>query len=105
MLPARQLQTAAMASGSGQIRLPWSAFVDPRSSCDSTFRTGSSAVQEYERCARYILPACSRNAGRHIDQTFAILDMKGEHQPALEAGESATQKAVQAVHLRQATTP
>lgn len=34
-------------------------------------------LQEYERCARYILPACSRQAGRHIDQTFAILDMKG----------------------------
>lgn len=26
---------------------------------------------------RYILPACSRTAGRHVDQTFAILDMKG----------------------------
>ena len=34
-------------------------------------------VQEYERCARYIMPACSRAAGRHIDQTFAIIDVKG----------------------------
>lgn len=35
------------------------------------------ADQEYERCVRYILPACSRMAGRHVEQTFAILDMKG----------------------------
>mmetsp|Transcript_6253 Transcript_6253/g.17959 ORF Transcript_6253/g.17959 Transcript_6253/m.17959 type:complete len:678 (-) Transcript_6253:181-2214(-) len=34
-------------------------------------------VQEYERCVRYILPACSRAAGRNIEQTFAILDAKG----------------------------
>jgi hypothetical protein len=34
-------------------------------------------VQEYERCARYIMPACSIVAGRHIDQTFAIIDVKG----------------------------
>ena len=34
-------------------------------------------VQEYERCARYIMPACSIVAGRHIDQTFAIIDLKG----------------------------
>lgn len=39
---------------------------------------GCLLAQEYERCARYILPACSRTAGRHIDQTFAILDAKGE---------------------------
>lgn len=37
----------------------------------------SWAVQEYERCVRYILPACSRAAGRNIEQTFAILDAKG----------------------------
>lgn len=35
-------------------------------------------VQEYERCARCIMPACSIVAGRHIDQTFAIIDVKGE---------------------------
>ena len=35
-------------------------------------------VQEYERCARIIMPACSVVAGRHIDQTFAIIDVKGE---------------------------
>ena len=34
-------------------------------------------VQEYERCARYIMPACSKAAGRHIDQTLAIIDVKG----------------------------
>lgn len=34
-------------------------------------------VQEYERCANYILPACSLAAGRHIDQTFGVLDVKG----------------------------
>ena len=34
-------------------------------------------VQEYERCLRYIFPACSRAAGRHVDQTFAILDVGG----------------------------
>ena len=34
-------------------------------------------VQEYERCARYIMPACSKAAGRHIEQTFAIIDVKG----------------------------
>lgn len=35
-------------------------------------------VQEYERCARQIMPACSIVAGRHIDQTFAVIDVKGE---------------------------
>ena len=35
-------------------------------------------VQEYERCARCIMPACSIVAGRHIDQTFAIIDVKGK---------------------------
>lgn len=34
-------------------------------------------VQEYERCIQYIMPACSKVAGRHIEQTFAILDVKG----------------------------
>lgn len=34
-------------------------------------------VQEYERCVRYILPACSMAAGKNIEQTFAILDLKG----------------------------
>lgn len=40
-------------------------------------RTLKFHVQEYERCARYIMPACSRIAGHHIDTTFAIIDMKG----------------------------
>ncbi|KAL4418792.1 hypothetical protein ABPG77_005506 [Micractinium sp. CCAP 211/92] len=34
-------------------------------------------VQEYERCLKYIFPSCSKKAGRHIDQTFAIMDVKG----------------------------
>lgn len=34
-------------------------------------------VQEYERCIQYIMPACSKIAGKHIEQTFAILDVKG----------------------------
>ena len=43
-------------------------------------------VQEYERCARCIMPACSRAAGHHIDQTFAIIDVKGEAQLSMPAG-------------------
>ena len=35
-------------------------------------------VQEYERCLHVIMPACSKAVGRHIEQTFAILDVKGE---------------------------
>jgi hypothetical protein len=35
-------------------------------------------VQEYERFLKKIAPICSRLAGRHIDQTTAILDVKGE---------------------------
>lgn len=34
-------------------------------------------IQEMERAVKYILPACSRTAGRHIDQTFNIVDLKG----------------------------
>ena len=34
-------------------------------------------VQEYERAMRYIVPACSLIAGRHVDQTMAIMDVKG----------------------------
>ncbi|KAF5839566.1 CRAL-TRIO domain-containing protein [Dunaliella salina] len=34
-------------------------------------------IQEYERCGRVILPVCSRLAGRNIDQTFGIMDVKG----------------------------
>lgn len=41
-------------------------------------RTLRFHVQEYERCARYIMPACSRVAGRHIETTFAIIDVKGD---------------------------
>ena len=33
-------------------------------------------LQEYERCLKYIFPCCSKKAGRHIDQTFAIMDVK-----------------------------
>ena len=34
-------------------------------------------IQEYERFLKVITPVCSRVAGRHVDQTFAILDVKG----------------------------
>ena len=33
--------------------------------------------QEYERLCRYIMPACSKVAGRPIESTLAILDLKG----------------------------
>ena len=35
-------------------------------------------VQEYERCLHYIMPACSKICGYHMDQTFAIIDVSGE---------------------------
>lgn len=34
-------------------------------------------IQEYERCMNYIMPACSKTVGRHIEQTFAIIDVTG----------------------------
>ena len=34
-------------------------------------------VQEYERCVHLIMPACSKVKGSHIDQTLAIIDVKG----------------------------
>ena len=34
-------------------------------------------IQEYERALRYIFPACSLIAGRHISQTLAVMDLKG----------------------------
>lgn len=34
-------------------------------------------AQEYERCGQFIFPVCSRLAGRQIDQTFGIMDVKG----------------------------
>jgi len=34
-------------------------------------------IQEYERCVKVILPICSRLAGRNIDSTFGIMDVKG----------------------------
>ncbi|PSC67008.1 Glutamyl-tRNA(Gln) amidotransferase subunit A [Micractinium conductrix] len=30
-------------------------------------------IQEYERCLKYIFPSCSKQAGRHIDQTVVGL--------------------------------
>jgi hypothetical protein len=36
-----------------------------------------SFTQEYERCGKFIFPVCSRIAGRQIDQTFGIMDVKG----------------------------
>lgn len=35
-------------------------------------------IQEYERCGKVIMPICSKLAGRQIDQTFGIMDVKGE---------------------------
>jgi len=34
---------------------------------------------QYERCGKVILPVCSKLAGRNIDQTFGIMDVKGTH--------------------------
>lgn len=34
-------------------------------------------IYEYERCCRVILPICSKLAGRNIDTTFGIMDVKG----------------------------
>lgn len=34
-------------------------------------------IQEYERCTHVIMPICSKLAGRQIDQTFGIMDVKG----------------------------
>ncbi|KAJ3140867.1 cytosolic factor, phosphatidylinositol/phosphatidylcholine transfer protein [Irineochytrium annulatum] len=34
-------------------------------------------VRDYEKLLRYRLPACSKKAGRHLEQGFTILDMKG----------------------------
>lgn len=34
-------------------------------------------VQEYERCMNYIMPACSKVMGHHVEQTFAIIDVTG----------------------------
>eukprot|EP00878_Enallax_costatus_P021465 GHUV01022722.1.p1 GENE.GHUV01022722.1~~GHUV01022722.1.p1 ORF type:complete len:454 (+),score=138.54 GHUV01022722.1:1181-2542(+) len=34
-------------------------------------------IQEYERCGKVIMPICSKLAGRQIDQTFGIMDVKG----------------------------
>lgn len=34
-------------------------------------------IQEYERFLKHIAPVCSKLQGRHVDQTFAILDVKG----------------------------
>lgn len=34
-------------------------------------------IQEYERCRKVILPVCSRLAGKHLDQTFGIMDVAG----------------------------
>lgn len=41
-----------------------------------TLLAPSLCLQEYERCLKYIFPSCSKKARRHIDQTFAIMDVK-----------------------------
>jgi len=40
-------------------------------------RTVKYHIQEYERCLKTIFPICSRVAGRQIDKSFAIMDVKG----------------------------
>jgi len=40
-------------------------------------RTVKYHIQEYERCLKTIFPICSRIAGRQIDKSFAIMDVKG----------------------------
>jgi len=40
-------------------------------------RTVKYHIQEYERCLNTIFPICSRVAGRQIDKSFAIMDVKG----------------------------
>lgn len=35
-------------------------------------------IQEYERCGKIIMPICSKLQNRQIDQTFGIMDVKGE---------------------------
>jgi hypothetical protein len=39
-------------------------------------------IQEYERCGKVIMPICSKLQGRQIDQTFGIMDVKGEQHGA-----------------------
>lgn len=39
-------------------------------------------IQEYERCGKVIMPICSKLQGRQIDQTFGIMDVKGEQEGA-----------------------
>jgi hypothetical protein len=39
-------------------------------------------IQEYERCGKVIMPICSKLQGRQIDQTFGIMDVKGEQRGA-----------------------
>lgn len=34
-------------------------------------------IQEYERCLKTIFPICSSLAGRQVDKSFAIMDVKG----------------------------
>ena len=37
-------------------------------------------IQEYERCLTQIFPICSKLAGRQIDKSFAIMDVKGTYE-------------------------
>lgn len=40
-------------------------------------RMKSNYIKEYERLMKYRFPACSRSAGKIIEQSLAILDMEG----------------------------
>lgn len=35
-------------------------------------------IQEYERCVKVIMPICSHIRQKQIDQTFGIMDVRGE---------------------------
>ena len=40
-------------------------------------RVMKKTIQEYEKLMKVKFPACSLMAGRHIDQSFSILDVGG----------------------------
>lgn len=60
------------------IQLLGKVNVDAMKKCTNEERMIKFHIQEYERCARVILPVCSKLASKNIDQTFGIMDVKGE---------------------------
>ncbi|KAG2453492.1 hypothetical protein HYH02_001712 [Chlamydomonas schloesseri] len=51
--------------------------------CTDEERMFKFHVQEYERCVKVIMPIASKLAGRKVDQTFGIMDVKGVGMSAL----------------------